>query len=180
MDTGSCRRFKLADGLILIAAVAAGLGITRFHADLHRQDMGRFDAVSAFELALMSIYWSALLMMMALIPMRLRRPRPPMRRLRRQPGFIACVAVVLAAAFVILDWAPSLFSRSPNWFAANILSFISSPWKIGPIVVTAWLVLALSGRWQSESSWIDRSGRFLGIAWIMGYAIYVIGRWRGS
>jgi hypothetical protein len=180
MESESCRRFTLADGLISIAAVAAGLGIATFHADLHRRDMGNFDAVSAVDLTLKSIYWTALLMMIALIPMRLRRPRPPMRRVRRQPGFIACVAVGLATAFVILDWAPSVFGAHSDWFVAKFLSIISSARTIGPIVATAWLVLGLSGRWQCESTWIDRLGRILGIAWIIGYAHDLVGQWSGS
>jgi hypothetical protein len=177
MHTKSLRRFTLADAIILIAAVAAGLGTARINGDRYRQAIGDAAAVSASEQAIMSIFWPALLMTVALVPLRLRPPRPVMRRVRRQPGFIACVAVGLAATFVILEWASSLFSRSPSWFAAHVFSLISSPWKIGPIVATAWLVLALSGRWQPEPSWIDRSGRVMGAAWIIVYTIYIILRY---
>ena len=37
----------------------------------------------------------------------------------------------------------------------------------GPAVAAAWLILALSGRWQPEKSWIDRLGRLLGAIWIV-------------
>ncbi len=37
----------------------------------------------------------------------------------------------------------------------------------GPAVAAVWLVLALSGRWSPEKSWIDRLGRILGATWLL-------------
>lgn len=37
----------------------------------------------------------------------------------------------------------------------------------GPAVAAAWTVLAVSGRWRPERSWIDRLGRVLGWSWIL-------------
>lgn len=37
----------------------------------------------------------------------------------------------------------------------------------GPAVGAVWLVLASSGRWRPERSWIDRLGRLLGATWIV-------------
>ncbi len=37
----------------------------------------------------------------------------------------------------------------------------------GPAVAAVWLVLALSGRWRAEKSWIDRLGRLIGATWIL-------------
>lgn len=36
----------------------------------------------------------------------------------------------------------------------------------GYAVAAVWLVLAISGRWRPEESWIDRLGRALGVTWI--------------
>jgi hypothetical protein len=36
----------------------------------------------------------------------------------------------------------------------------------GWTVAAIWLLLALSGRWRPEPSWIDRLGRLLGVVWI--------------
>ena len=33
-------------------------------------------------------------------------------------------------------------------------------------VATAWMALALGRRWRPEPSWVDRTGRALGFAWI--------------
>ncbi len=37
----------------------------------------------------------------------------------------------------------------------------------GPVVAAVWLLLALSGRWRPERSWIDRLGRVVGATWIV-------------
>ena len=42
-------------------------------------------------------------------------------------------------------------------------------------VAVAWLVLAVSRKWQAERSWIDRAGRVLGILWLATIPIYLIG-----
>jgi hypothetical protein len=36
----------------------------------------------------------------------------------------------------------------------------------GFTVAAIWLLLALSGRWRPERSWIDRLGRLLGLVWM--------------
>ena len=36
----------------------------------------------------------------------------------------------------------------------------------------AWLVLLLAGWWKPKPSWIDRSGRILGILWVVPYLVY--------
>ena len=36
----------------------------------------------------------------------------------------------------------------------------------GYAVAATWVVLAASGRWRPEKSWVDRLGRALGLAWI--------------
>jgi len=39
--------------------------------------------------------------------------------------------------------------------------------SVGIAVFVAWGVLFATGRWRSEASWLDRSGRFLGVYWIL-------------
>ena len=48
-------------------------------------------------------------------------------------------------------------------FGVLVTSFTS---PCGIAVAAVWLVLALSGRWRPEKSWIDRLGRMLGVTWI--------------
>ena len=42
------------------------------------------------------------------------------------------------------------------------------------LIISAWLVLAVSGCWRPEPSWIDRSGRVLAIAWIVRHLIHFV------
>jgi hypothetical protein len=47
-------------------------------------------------------------------------------------------------------------------------TFVASlAWPSGATVAAVWLVLATSGRWRPEKSWIDRLGRGLGVTWIV-------------
>jgi hypothetical protein len=48
-------------------------------------------------------------------------------------------------------------------FGVLTVSFAS---PCGPAVAAVWLVLAMSGRWRPEKSWIDRLARLLGATWI--------------
>jgi hypothetical protein len=177
MDTRP-RRITLADALVLIAAVAVGLGIARLEIEWYGHQALASGAESIVQQVFMSLRWAGLVVMVALIPLRLRRPRPPVRRVRRQPGFIACFAVVLGMAWFGLFCASILLKRSsmlPS-VSLNILWWISSPSSVGAEIATAWVILAVSGRCRPEPSWIDRSGRILGIAWIIGYFLELVFR----
>jgi hypothetical protein len=82
-----------------------------------------------------------------LLGLRLLSPRPPAAELVRQPGLWASGGVVLgvAAMLILRYFQPVIFPGS---------------------VALAWLVLALSGRWRGERSWIDRSAKIVGACWL--------------
>lgn len=44
---------------------------------------------------------------------------------------------------------------------------------VGSWIISAWLILAVSGGWRPEKSWIDRLGRAIGIGWIIVYFVCV-------
>jgi hypothetical protein len=113
----------------------------------------------------------------------LRRPRPRLRRLARQPGFVACGAVTLVAAIRLLGFF-TLLARTignPRTFLTlslgvlnafsvtgsyNSAYFAASAFGLSVAVAAAWLLLSVSGRWRSEPAWLDRAGRCLGAYWI--------------
>ncbi len=110
----------------------------------------------------------------ALLLIRFRGPRPRRRRLLGQPGLVAAVAalVVLTLESILLvgaAWADGRFQAisvaSRATFAANGTVLLAH--HAGWAVVVAWLTLALTGRWRSEPSWVDRWGRVLGLIWIV-------------
>ena len=161
----SCRTFNLGDGLTLVAALALAMGLVR--AVLIKYAESLTDVLINNR----EILAGFLCVPMVLIPatfaslaFRFRSPHPRGRRLTRQPGLVACgaavVAVVLALA-IDLGRAARVGMIPSAW----TLSFrLLEP--VGHVVLVAWLVLAVSGRWRLEPGWIDRFGRAIGGSWI--------------
>jgi hypothetical protein len=171
------------DVLVLIVPLAAAIPITEsflrnelrtflFGRPIQSWIMDFLDWAPVIFFGLLPRYVS--LGMVALLFLRLRRPRPGLRRVSRQPGAVACAAgtaAVVAGGVIVLS--RHLFSNG------NPLGMISTwpPWhelyewpmveaRISAAVVAAWTALGLSGRWRSEPSWIDRAGRVMGAYWV--------------
>jgi hypothetical protein len=102
----------------------------------------------------------------ACLCLRLRQPRPALRRIARQPGFLACWAASipillhamadLAVGILRDDDLRSTLARM-EWQATSCCGYI---------VAGVWGALALGGRWRAEPGWIDRLGIGIGLAWI--------------
>jgi hypothetical protein len=92
--------------------------------------------------------------------LRLRRPRPPLRDLVRQSGFVVCLAVIVGTLiFVDLGWVARIDVSWEAILASALLLF--------------WPVLGLPP-WRSEASWIDRLGRAVGWGWIVAIASAIV------
>lgn len=183
MPATAVRRFTLLDGMILIAATAAGIACSRgLWLVLVVEEVSMpTSTAAALELG---VY--VLLAILPLLPiwtaaiffLRLRRPRPNLRRLSRQPGFVACLAVVstlglflvIGNAIFLVNWGATGFGTfAPLELLGEVAEFliICLPLIIQTGVFCAWVTLAVSRRWRSERSWIDRAGRLLGVAWLV-------------
>jgi hypothetical protein len=126
-----------------------------------------------------------------LLLVRLRTPRPPMHRLMRQPGAVACLSATAATGLVLawsthrsfaeLGWTLTGPRGEPgtgpgDWLLAAFAAYahavrdIAAP-RLGatvpPAVVSSWLVLWVGGRWKAEGTWIDRLGTAVGWLWIV-------------
>ncbi len=162
------RRLTISDGLILLAITAVALAAARLSWDITTQAFAG-DSRNQERAYPDAIGWFALVESIGLIPLFLRRPRPPLRYLVCQPGLIASIAVaftlflsaVTTFSLAIGAW---LLSRTKFMGLPHILWRLSNPLLIGPTVATAWLVLVLTSGWRSEPDWLDRLGRFWGIA----------------
>ena len=89
------RSFSILDAMVLVAATAVGLKIISFW--IRPEDLsGQFrsfqngTSLLRFIADTLGFSWAVDVPLL-----RLRRPRPPLRFLGRQPGFVACYAVVL-------------------------------------------------------------------------------------
>lgn len=96
-----------------------------------------------------------------LLLIRLRAPRPTLRRLARQPGDVAC----LAAAVVGLSHALihlAFFLKIGD--STDLRSTTVIP--IGVAVSSTWSTFLAGGRWKTQHDLSDRPGRVFGCHWI--------------
>jgi hypothetical protein len=163
METAARRKFTIADGMILIAASALTF------VDLGLPYVGN----SNWGFARRWLTWTALVLTIALVPVRLRRPHPGRDALWRQPGWVACASVTIAAVVLVLDralWSGQGMVRSNRLDLHLIALYFTRaldnlPLQTTMVISAAWGVLALAGRWEAEPGWIDRAGRAVGISW---------------
>lgn len=169
--------------MALIAAVALGLALDRWREapfdhkvpGISYGTVGASSWLHVLSNGRPSCYIIALTLV--LIPLRWRRPRPPVTRILRQPGTVACLATIGAIAtasaiLIVCEWIgdmargfPPPTSYSSNaWYWSNVVGFF-----IPAAVGGAWAALALGGRWSPERSWLDRAGRVLGFYWLVLY-----------
>lgn len=180
MRPASPRKLTILDAMILVAAVACGLAMSRTvdpgGASYSQNWFGRITdgpvRVSA-----------ALPYLIALTPavmlMRIRRPRPRWRRLMRQPGMAACSVAMVPIVVALLrlacrEWPPQAPYPSDFDMIWDPL-YWDCAFDAGLWVLAAWLALALSGRRRSEPSGIDRLGRLVGAGWLMVLAVRLLG-----
>lgn len=162
----------MVDGLIVTAAAAATMALLRDglspwlvflggHSQLY--ETAPLPVRMAIRSQYVLIPWT-----IALFLMRLRQPRPALRRLIRQPGAAACGAVSLCLAWKTLLLVLMLGVPQPHYLVQVYLGDGDAivPWA-APAVAGAWFVLALSGRWRADRSWLDRLGRAIGASWLI-------------
>jgi hypothetical protein len=182
MRTDVARKFRVIDGLILVAATAVGLAASRastpdeltferiWESATKPRDGWSLLFLAQFSSDLISIAvvptlatWT-----LAYLLLRLMRPRPPWRKLSGQPGWMACL---IATAAIALTAVVSVIARVTSSETYNHLSWLSWQVMIGSIqtgmaVFWCWATMLLSGRRRPESNWIDRLSRLLGLIWL--------------
>jgi hypothetical protein len=159
------RKMNLVDLMIVVAAMAAGLGLAR--TALPNDDPRRPGLVSPirYRVAYVIQYVHDLtlpcvaMLSIAAVVLRLRRPRPGLVEMVGQPGCLACGAGVFGMGCVGLMALTRPFGPMFNLFFS--LSLFN-----GSTVGVAWFGWWINRRWKAEPGWIDRLGRVLGVAWI--------------
>src|SRR4051812_32544846 len=114
MHTDVGRKFRVSDGLALVAATAVGLAASRAITpdELTPERIWEFATnppqgvwsllfIAQFtaELSSFAVVPSLATWTVACLLLRLTRPRPPWRRLSRQPGGMACLIATVAIGF---------------------------------------------------------------------------------
>jgi hypothetical protein len=185
------RRFTVLDGMVLVAATAFGCGADAWLGGFIEDQWGqatpdllrsffrerKFDGMAVVLMLLAGPVAGA--WTLALIPLRLARPRPSLRRLARQPGWMASCAFALAlvSGSVVVGLLMAVIEGRSLTFLLQELSPLV-PLLVAPAIVAAWLALVLNRRWRPEPSWVDRAGRALGVYWIAASIVGPVLVWR--
>jgi hypothetical protein len=154
-----CRRLTILDVMILVAGSALGFALARTLVS---------DSTSLRILLSRPAPFFLLGLTLAYLPIRLKQPRPPLRRLIVQPGMAACLAVSIVVVIDAISWG-IFWARLKSGDATNMVARF---WRLshehpGPAVLAVWLGLILSRRWRPEPGWIDRFGRLIGVLWLL-------------
>ena len=155
------RRLGLLDAMIVVAAIALWLVATRSYAE--RSKLRSIWYLWGYGVPRILQGQGGYFLMassMAMLAIRLRPPRPPRRRLWRQPGLAASRGGDRDDPW--LPRIPGQLVVLAQSLAGHIhLLARRGPAVRGPWVAGAWLALALTGRWKSEPGSIDRLGRLV-------------------
>jgi hypothetical protein len=171
------RRFNLVDGMIFVAATAVGRTVAKARMTglptipppvSWSQSLARA-IITGLQASLPMLLTATL----AVLAIRLRRPRPTLLRLGREPGFAASVVAAPAILLCVVSAIPLLWNRHGSFFQG--LSLLAYTPEGGFAVTGAWLALAVGKRWRPQPNWVDRLGRLVGVGWIGANAIHWLG-----
>jgi hypothetical protein len=181
------RCFTIADAMILTVAAAVGTLFVKSYLPAVSWSARYSDSQSAsiFRPLQYATIWLhgpgscvVVPLMQATIALRLRHPWPRLRRVIRQPGFVACFAAAVSLIPGTL-WFASI--RHRPGFAPPREAF-DQAWECviyltESAVIGAWLALVQTRRWRASPDWVDRFGRMLGAYWIFLFGAGTITLW---
>jgi hypothetical protein len=82
--------------------------------------------------------------------------------------------MVAAALAVSVNFVYLLLHVWTNRSVYHEMAFVYTTHSAGLAVAGAWLLLALTGSWVTEPTWIDRWGRVLGVYWLFGIPLQLL------
>lgn len=168
MSSQSLRTLTLFDAVALIAATAVSLAIARAALPglqtLYDHAVFRWMHLSS----IFGVIW-----MLSILGLRLLPPRPPLRRLARRPGMVACCVVAVYTVWTVVEIGLRVANDRipPNFDFWSYLVTNLGP-QVGAVLPAAWITLAFSGRWRPESSWFDRVSRLIGSYFILMFWVF--------
>jgi hypothetical protein len=178
------RPLWMSDVLILMAALAVALAWdrgrmvdpTRWISYLKPGPRGVFARVAMMTVDVVEFLPAVLTVgSITVLGLRLRRPRPSLWRIGRQPGAVACAVATLlmvpATLAMLASHASAAGSPAGAWrrtMADLQPENLRAPaTMIGFAVAVTWAVLIARRWWEPEPSWVDRLGCLLGVGWLL-------------
>ncbi len=183
MNKSLCRKFTIVDAMILVASTAPAftawrsrwpLGVSRqwIYAE-SRKSLNELLLLVNLDIYCLSIFIACLTV--ACLVLWLRQPRPSLRELARRPGMVACTAAVIVLAIRLINFGCVIGIRTVDGIYPvrglsmmdfNVIEFRGLPSEMGCAVAASWVIQRISERWHCEPSWLDRTGRILGVFWV--------------
>jgi len=176
MPSHRCRRFTLGDAMVLIAATACGFALLRGFDTYQRRSqadwtLGGMQLLVTIPyarriLGLQAPMWLTPWTLAALL-LRLRSPRPCLRRVMRQPGALASMlaAVACATSLVMIGKQAAILPLRSPW-PVLVPLFELCGQLAGILIAGGWLTLALGRAGRRDPGWIDALGTSLGACWL--------------
>jgi hypothetical protein len=171
-------RFTILDAMALVAASAFGVALSRAYYVEIASVRGSGSVAMEYRTR---VYLTAVFVLpfaAALLWCRLRRPCRSTRRLAREPGVGALLAVAVTVVAIAIDQV--LMYTLPGPPGTRFIGLIWKPMiglgsmlatVTGPAVCAVWSLQWLAGLWRPTSDWIDRAGRVLGLTWILFFVL---------
>jgi len=109
----------------------------------------------------------------AVLMIGLYRAQPSRREAARGPGLVACFVAVAASILPLVWFAGRVLIESRLRYPIYSVPFnnMFGRWMIaaGPMILGAWIALAIQGRWRPNPTWTDRVGCVLGSCFLLIY-----------
>jgi hypothetical protein len=183
MSPSGRRRLTLKDTTILIAATAVGIAWARggwnwMYIARVAQNTAVPESWRPFDRLVRSLpaalpclaTWTV-----ALLVLRLNRPRPRLYRLALQPGAVATITATVGLFIGAVDfglntlWWWLLRNEATPWrrVAFHSMEYLfEASSRITVALIAVGTIMLLSRRFRPERSWIDRTGRIVGLLWL--------------
>jgi hypothetical protein len=171
------RRFTVLSILLLVAVTSVGMSGIRFVHQSSTFDPEGYVLQWRMNVDGLALYSSPMLIAWTLFVLlhTLVRPWPSFRTAVGQPGFVACVAAVIALIDATIYFAVCIFAAQsaqppiPLYYLNACSNLIENA---GWLIIGSWLALALAARWRPGPTWVDRFGCFVGCCWSVEFAIH--------
>jgi hypothetical protein len=166
-DCRVSHRLSLLDGMVLVAAIALGQAawVALCRGSFYRGGTG-YLTPSGLTGWVTFLSISALALSSAVVGLNIRGHRWNRRRLATRPGFVACIAIVVAS---LAEWLMALrgltFNNNMAFWPTVFWSYLHSshPPQLAPALVACWLLLWMGRRCRLQSDWVDLVGCLLGL-----------------
>jgi hypothetical protein len=186
MNSRRRRNFYILDAIILIAATAIGMaGYIAVQRYLQREgpappgglDRLPFEVSLRFRLHDFCRGFPCLLHAwgFAVLLLRLRTPRPRLRRMFRAPGAAACLAVfvmlTLRTAELLVTWfvraVRPLHASTIDWAPSFVDTLTSVGEAAGPGIFALWVILAVNRALILSRDWLETLARAVALGWVV-------------